>query len=138
MKLLVIELYSNLEQAIIPDTIQQVEAVRIHLYKHNTPAGSLQVLIKDGDTTIATSQIVNISDISEADFFHGQVTFEINVQLLKSKEYKILLQASGYTFTESAYVGWCRDFDFKTYPKGFEDRGSNLKSGFDYEIWTRK
>lgn len=139
MKIVVVELKSELEQTVKAVMNAQVEAIRLHLYKHNNPAGSLQVLVKEkiGGAVVGTSELVDISVIP-GDFFHGQVLFPLSVQLEKNKLYKIVLQHIGYSFSESDYVGWCVDFDFKTYPKGYDDHDSNVRSAFDYEFWVKK
>lgn len=139
MTLLIVELNSELEQTVKAVKNSNIEAIRLHLYKHNEAPGSLQVLIKEkvSGNTIASSEIIDISVIP-GDFFHGQVLFPINAQLAKNKQYKIVLQSIDYTFDEAAYIGWCIDYDFKTYNKEYDDQGSNLKSSFDYEIWTKK
>lgn len=132
MKLLVNELKTEIAQAVSGDGFAVVEAVRLHLYKHGAPAGSLFVEIRDEHgQMIATSEVIPIESLSESLYFHGQIRFFISAYLRPSAVYQIVLCSTGYSFNESAYVGWCCDFDFNTYPK-------NSKYAQDYEIWTRK
>lgn len=132
MKLMVNELKTELIQELSGDDLSIVEAVRLHLYKHGAPGGSLFVEIRDEQSQlIATSETISIGSISEMMYFHGQVRFNINVYLRPASIYQLVLKSSGYSFSEGAYVGWCLDFDFNTYPK-------NSAHAHDYEIWTRK
>lgn len=138
MKLLVVELKSELTQTIKPDRSEHIEAIRIHLYKHQEVTGNIYLELRDENNFLITqSELIPISSIESDGYFHGQVRFNINAHLKELTEYRLVLCHSGYTFDESAYVGWCLDYDFNTYPKDyFVD--SPLKSSFDYEIWSRK
>lgn len=136
MKLLVHELKTELVQNSRGDKHNILEAIRLHLYKHNSPSGNLFVEVRDlNNQLVSRSEILPISSISEAPFFHGQVRFYVNAYLIAGNEYRIALCASEYTFNESAYIGWCADFDFKTYPRQTEIL---MDSPLDYEIWERR
>jgi len=137
MKLHVHELYTELSQEVQSGAIVNVEAVRLHLYKHNNPAGSLTVEIRNENGVVAVGETLLISDISSEPFFHGMVRFYINAQLKNNTAYKIVLKHSGYTFSEPAYVGWATDFDFNTYDKT-PTPSHALLNPFDYEVWVRK
>lgn len=131
MKLLVNELISELKQGISSDKTSYVEGIRVHLYKHGTPTGSLRLEIRSRNgQRIAVSESIAIADLTEAPYFHGQVLFGIKAHLRASADYHLVLCQEGYSFSEAAYVGWCLDFDFKTYPK-------TSKFAHDYEIWSR-
>ena len=138
MKLIVVELNEQpLSQKVVAPAILNIEAIRLHVYKHDYPAGTLKVQITDlNDFVLAESNEVDISDIT-GDYYHGQIKFDINFQTDKEAEYKIKLLSTGYSFSESQYIGWCLDFDFNTYVQDYQ-KLSNLQSSFDYEIWTRK
>lgn len=132
MKLMVNELKTELIQKLSGDEFTIVEAVRLHLYKHGAPGGSLFVEIRDEQSQlIATSETILIGSISEMTFFHGQVRFYVSAYLRPESVYQLVLKSSGYSFSEGAYVGWCLDFDFNTYQK-------NSNHAHDYEIWSRK
>lgn len=132
MKLLVNELVTEIRQKISGDKISMVEGVRLHLYKHRSPNGFLVLEIKKGKQTVATSEVLHIADISEGEFYHGQTLFNIKAHLRANVEYELVLRhGGGYAFSEAAYIGWCLDFDFHTYPKV-----SNF--AHDYEVWVRK
>lgn len=138
MKLIVIELKSELAQTIIPDRTEHVEGIRLHLYKHAEPTGYIHLELRDENNSLITqSEVIPISSIESDGYYHGQIRFNVNAHLKEQTEYKIVLCHTGYIFDESAYVGWCLDYDYNSYPKGYE-YSSPLKSSFDFEIWTRK
>lgn len=138
MKLAVNELKSYLEQKVVSKGIHNVEAIRLHLYKHNTPSGSLKVQLRTENGLVAESSPVQISDVASSDYFHGMIRFNINLQLKKDTEYTIrLVSEDGYSFSESSYVGLCLDFDFNTYKKNPQPDYPLINS-YDYEVWVRK
>lgn len=138
MKLAVNELKSHLDQNVVVRGTYNLEAIRLHIYKHNTPTGSLKVQIRTENGLVAESGLVQISDISNSNFFHGMVRFDINIQVKKDTEYTIrLVGEDGYSFSESAYIGLCLDFDFNTYYKSPTPEYL-LNNSYDYEAWVRK
>lgn len=137
MKLCVAELDTELFQAITPSQNTFVEAIRIHLYRHNAPAGSLSVRIADTNgRSIAVSDTVAISSIPSGNFYHGYIRFLIQCSLKKSEQYRVYLNSSGYSFSESAYIGWCNDFDLRKYPTAYTP-SSALAAPLDLEVWAK-
>lgn len=140
MNLLVHELISELSQEMTtPREAVQVEAVRPHLYKHNEPVGTIKVQVTDlNDQLIAESDALTITNISDAAFFHGYVTFYVNVQLRPDTTYRFKVVAGGgYSFTESAYVGVCNAFDLEKYSADYSpSNGAN--ACLDLELWRRE
>ena len=90
--------------------------------------------ILSGATVIATSETIAISTITSSLYFHGYVRFYIDALLAANTNYFIALRSTGYTFAESALVGWCSDFDLRKYPvaSGLTD------NPMDTEIWGYK
>ena len=139
MKLVVHELTgSGLFQTVTRDRRTIVEAVRPHIYRHNFPTGNLKVqILTEADDLVAESSEVPISSIGTEDFFHGNVRFLLNAYLNKNTNYKIkLVGTGGYSFNESAYIGWCVGFDLGRYPETYEP-ASLLNKPLDLEIWSR-
>lgn len=139
MTLVVHELAAaELYQELTPDRNIIVEAVRPHLYRHLLPIGSLKVKIylTDG-TLVAESDPVTITDIGSNNYFHGYVRFYINAGLQKDVTYRFYLVGSGYTFSESAYVGWCTGLDLGKYPADYIPE-TDLAYPLDIEVWERK
>ena len=56
--------------------------------------------------------------------------------LKKDQEYKIVLTSTGYTFSESAYIGWCNSFDLSSYSPSYEVK-NNIYSPLRLEIWSK-
>ena len=136
MKLIVNELKTSLFQEITPSKTTQVEAVRINLYKHNNPEINLTIEIhnSNGGLIAASDDSFSSSEISSSPFFHGFIRFKIKAQLMKNTPYRIVLKASGYAFSESAYIGWCSSFDLPVYEPSYETLG-NFHSPLALEIW---
>lgn len=138
MKLVVAELTSSgLEQIVVPSKNTIVEAIRPHIYRHNFAAGSLKLSIYDSlNNLVAESDPVAISSIQSLAYFHGYVRFNINAYLKRDQEYRIKLTGTGYTFSESAYIGWCNGFDLGKYDP-ITTPISDFAAPFDLEIWER-
>ncbi len=137
MKLCVAELESELFQVVRPKANTLVEAIRIHLYRHNSPEGSLSVRVADlNGRSIAVSDTVLISAIPSKTFYHGYVRFLIQCSLKKNEQYRVYLNSSGYSFNESAYIGWCNDFDLRKYDTEYTP-SSALAAPLDLEVWAK-
>jgi hypothetical protein len=115
-----------------------VKAIRPHILKYGNPSGSLQVRIADTTgATIATSESVSIDDISDATYFHGFIKFEVDAYLREDTTYRIYIEGiSGYSFSESAYCGVCKEFENKKYQANYPNNDFN--SALDIEIWEKK
>jgi len=129
----------DLKQEIkVKDQNVDVIAIRPHIYRHNFATGSLAIQVQDtiGDI-IATSNTIAISSIATLDFFHGYIRFDIEASLKADTIYNISLRSSGgYTFAESAYIGWCNDFDLEKYDKNYIPL-NEFAAALDMEIWER-
>lgn len=139
MKLVVHELNTDIYQAVRPKKNTIVESIRPHLYKHKSPIGSLVVEIHDnkGDL-ISTSEPVEISSISDEDYFHGFIRFDIFAYLQKDVIYRIYIKGiDGYVFSESDWVGVCNSYDFQSYEPEYEN-SHGMYAPLDIEIWSRK
>jgi len=113
----------------------QIEAIYPHLYVHDTPAGDFTVALKQGVTTIF-SKTFDTADIKASlpttdDFVH--VYYPVipdSVIYVDGGEFTIELTQSGYTFSESNYLGWCREFEpqsFKSDQADFIDSTNGLQ-----------
>lgn len=139
MKLIVHELEAGgLEQIITPDKNTNVEAIRPHLVRYGHPVGTLKLELYDESAAlVATSSSVTIDDIGSMDYFHGYVLFPINVAMKRDQAYTLKLVAEdGYTFDESAYVGWVNGHDLAKYPINGTP-ASHFNYPIDYEVWAR-
>lgn len=138
MKLVVYELKAaGLEQTLVPNKNVILHSVRPHLIRFNRPAGTLKMQVLDSDDNlIAESASLDIDDIGTMDFAHGVVKFDLLAGLTKNQTYKFKLIGEGYTFSESAYVGWCNGFDLEIYPPSYSPETS-LQYPLLIENWER-
>lgn len=139
MRLVVQELKSaGLIQEFTAKESTIVYAFRPHLYRHLMPSGSLQIQILDeSDNVLAESDEVVITDIGSMNYFHGYVRFLISVGLKKDETYKFkLIGADGYSYSDSAFVGWCNGYDLGKYLEAYTP-ASEAYSALDAEIWKR-
>jgi hypothetical protein len=135
MILQVHELVSELKQKITTTETIQLYAVRVHLYKHLAPAGSLYLELKNAnDALITTSNVITISSISVANYFHGYVRFLISYPMQSDTSYYFSLKSTGYTYSDSAFIGWCNDFDLKRVESSYSP-SSGIMAPLGLEIW---
>lgn len=137
MKLVVHELVNTLYQEITVGAKSiRLHAVRPHLYRHLSPAGSVAVQIWDTNGRIvAASDAVSIASIGSGNYWHGCHRFLVTAQLKENTVYRVALVASGgYSFAEAAYAGWCNEYDM---PKGTASYSpsTGLSAPLDLELW---
>ena len=93
-----------------------IEGIRPYIYMHNAPAGTFTLSVKDGVTTLASQTFDSAeikSDLSTADNYAHvwkRLVFDNPFQLSLGT-YTLELSSAGYTFAESAYIGWIREFE---------------------------
>mgnify|MGYP000240139349 CR=1 FL=1 len=140
MKLIVEEIRENfsLYQQILVTENLDIIAIRPRIYKHQNPAGQLQIKITDlNNKLIAESDQINIIDINSAAYSHTYYKFPIVTQLLKNQEYRIYLHNFNYTFSELNWAGWCKALDLVKTNCSYAPC-ANFNSPFDFEIWIKK
>lgn len=138
MKLVVNELHTSIYQEITASEDTQIGAIRPHLYKHNSPIGNVQLEIQDlyGNTLATSSNSITITDISASAFFHGKIRFYITYKMKADTTYRItLVGTDGYSFDESAWVGWCNDYDLSCYSRDYTV-SSGINAPLLMEIWA--
>lgn len=117
-----------------------IVAIRPKIYKHNNPAGSLKMEIRDASQNLLaesnTVTIQSLTDVTNA-FAHGYFQFDVNVGFAANTDYYVRMVSTGYTFAENAFVGWCRGFELGKYEELFS-YGGGLASAFDFEAWENK
>lgn len=116
-----------------------VVAIRPHLYRHHFATGSLKIQVLDNsDVLLTESEVIDIADIGSLNFFHGSVRFLVSLGMTKNTTYKIqLVGLNGYSFNESAFIGWCNGFDLGVYPETYSP-STNLKDALNMEIWEKR
>lgn len=136
MNLYVHDLVTVLSQEITtPDRHTHLEAIRPHIYKHLAPSGSFKIQVLDANSNlVAESSTLTAADISASNYFHGYVKFPVKCTLSANTNYFIQLAATGYTFSGSAFIGWCNDYDLRKYDSVLD----GVSSPLDMEIWEYK
>lgn len=142
--LLITELDTTLSQKVTPTATMIVAAIRPHIYIQNSPAGSLRVDIYDSTNTtlLKSSETITVASIkSQAlitdDYFHGYIRFLIDWGLVKDTQYTIRLEGvSGYTFSTTDHIAWCKDFDLRKYSASYTPN-VGFNSSFDLELWEQ-
>lgn len=141
MKLIIAELTSSLTQKItVGSDPLDLYAIRPHLYKHQVPTGNLFLEVQDDSGKfIKASETIAISALpNDQAYFHGYVRFQISVPLKAATTYSIALKSSGgYAFLESAYIGWCNDYDLRKVSAGFMPN-TGFSAPLDLELWAYK
>jgi hypothetical protein len=122
-------------------TRAHAHAFRPHLYVHNAPAGAFTLAVLDSVDTVLGS-----GTFASADVYSGLGTANLyahayfrvdmtNMPPLHPGSYKLRLSSSGYTFSESAYLGWVRDHeDLKAPIDGAP--ASDLNNPMSFEMWV--
>lgn len=138
MKLVVHELITTLSQQVTATKNFNLSNIRPHIYKHGSPSGSLQILIEDiNNKLVASSNIIAISSLSTLAYAHKYYKFDVITPIKLGGIYKITLKGISYTFSESAYIGWCLDYDLRKYTATYSPN-AGIKSAFDFEGWEEK
>jgi hypothetical protein len=140
MKLITSELVTTLYQQItIGNFPIQLVAIRPHLLRWLHPTGSLAVQIQDASgQVIATSPAVAISAIGSDNYWHGYQRFDLSTHLKALATYRIaLIPSGGYSFSESAYIGWCNDFDLRKVAATYSPN-VGINGALDMEIWESR
>jgi hypothetical protein len=133
------ELYTTTYQTLTTDHHnKQLVTLRPHLYRHGSPAGTVTLQIQDNaGSVLASSNTRSIASIGTGTYWHGYANFDVSFMLAKSTTYRVAIVASSYTFSPTAYVGWCGGYDLGKYPHSYTT-GSKFDYPLDLEIFTRQ
>ena len=135
------ELITTISQTMTVDHEKriQIAGIRPYIYMHNAPAGTFTLSIKDGATTLASKDFTSAeikSDLSTTDNYAHlwkRLVFDNPIQLTK-KEYEIELSASGYSFSESGYIGWVREHE-NQFNRTSGTPISDLENPFSFQLF---
>lgn len=146
MRLYVEELKATpLVQTFTRATACQVAFFRLHLVKYLSPAGTFILQLTDSsDNVIATSsqtladmQTEGSADLQE-NYYHGQIkfTFDRAYNLRANEVYKIKLSSSGYTYSDTDFIGWCKAFEDPAIPVTGDVAHAPIDSPYDFETYV--
>lgn len=114
--LVVDELTTTLEQDIELglDKRYQLNGAHLYIYMHNAPAGTFTVSVKDGATTLVSQDFTSAefqTDLGTTDTYaYGWKPVTFSNTPLKKGVYSVELSSTGYSFSESSYIGWIRPY----------------------------
>lgn len=139
--LVVNELRTTLEQDFYVDKRLQLSAIRLNLYLHNDPSGTFTLSVKNGSDTIATSSLTvstikTNAGLSDNQYHHGFFRFDFSdiVPLIKNVTYTLELSSSGYTFSDSSYIGWIKEFENNTNTL-IDSTDNDFEKDFSFQLW---
>lgn len=135
---IVIECRPTVYQSIKASKDMFVIALRPHLYIHGAPTGTVKVQVQDENgRVVAESSTQTITDLKTLAYAHKYALFYINANLVEDSFYRLaVVCGGGYSFSESAYVAVCLDWDNpKTEATYSPSAGFN--GALDFEIWER-
>lgn len=118
-----------------------VIAARPHLYAHNNPAGTFTLALLNSSSATLASKSFLASDLYFAlgtGNLYAQLYFPVIFDQaihLPTGDYKLRLSSSGYSFSESAYMGWVRDHEDLKVPLLYTPP-DDFHNPLSYEIWV--
>lgn len=136
--LVVDELETTLDQqfTVLLNRRLTIEGVRIYIYMHNAPSGTFTLSLKEGATVHASKTFTSAeikTDLSTSDNYAHlwKVISFSNVIHLSKSTYTLSLSSSGYSFSESSYLGWVKPHEnIFNLTDGLNDTDFNNPRGF--------
>jgi hypothetical protein len=139
------DLTSTLEQDLISTCEQYIGGIDLNLLKCLEPAGTFTVSIRDswgatlGSKSYTIEQMKALgSDNLSADYFHGFIHFEFESPILLGiGTYYVVLTATDYSYNNTEYIGWLRDWSNKLV-YNVDDAPYSVNEPFSYRAYTWK
>lgn len=115
-------------------------AIRAHLMIVGSPAGGIYFQIWDEteDRIVMQSDSHTITDLKTLANAHGMYRFVFN-KPLKAGSYRMLLRTNGgYSYSSSAFVGWCAHSELRRISLTSGFLGGSVGEPKGIEFWTYK
>jgi len=117
-KLVTEELKTDLTQTITitDELIHHIDAVKIKLVMYNEPSGTFTLSLKEGATTYASKSFTSAdikTDLSTTDAYawlYKAIQFDYTIPL-RAGSYDFVLSHSGYTYSDSSFLGWVKSHE---------------------------
>jgi hypothetical protein len=92
----------------IGDRPINMKHIRVHIYKHLAPTGTMRLLLADRNSVVTLAYAdVLLSSLPSANYYHGMVKFDLSYPLQANTSYYLILSsAGGYSYSGSAFFGW--------------------------------
>lgn len=146
MRLYVEELRATpLVQEFTPTRTFQPQRVRLHLCKYLAPTGTFTVQITDASDNVLVSSSQTLAEMIalgsanlQANYYHGHVSFQFALMptLRAGVTYKLKLTSSGYTYSDSTFIGWVKDSQGDPAIEQTGTPDSPVSVPYDYEFYT--
>lgn len=121
------------------DTVYHIAGIKIKLLMYNAPSGTFTLSLKSGATTLASDTFDSAeikTDLSTANnYAHIYKALTFNLPLKKGA-YDLVLSSSGYTYSESSFLGWCKSFE-NIYNEQVDDTVLYNDKPFDYLLYAK-
>lgn len=136
--LVIVDCNNSVYQSIRTTRHIDLVALRPRLYLHGSPSGTIKVAVQNSSgLTIAESSDQTITDLKTNTYAHGYYRFYITASLVKDEDYRFcVICGGGYSFSESAYVGVCTDWDSTKSQLDYTP-SSAFEYPLDFEAWER-
>lgn len=136
------ELKTTLTQRInlLYDRVYQIDGVSIKILMYNAPAGTFTVTLKDllgnnlASDTFTSAEIKTALETSD-NYAYCFVPISIYAPLKKGS-YDIELSASGYTYSQSSFMGWIKSHE-NVYNSISGTPVNFTENPFDYLLFER-
>jgi hypothetical protein len=138
---LIEELETSHEQVFTATKRINVAAITPWIYKHLSPAGTFTMEITQGSTTwtstgVTSADIEANSDATPTNYFHGYYRFDFSGPIvINPGSFTVRLNSSGYTFSESAYIGWVKPHENKLVEEGYTLAPGSQSNAFGFIIY---
>jgi hypothetical protein len=120
------------------DRVYQIAGVKIKLLMYNAPTGTFTLSLKSGATTLASDTFNSAeikTDLSTANnYAHIYKALTFNLPLKKGA-YDLVLSSSGYTFSTSSFLGWCKSFE-NVFNEEVDNTVEYVDKPFDYLLYA--
>jgi hypothetical protein len=110
------ELQTTLTQTVnlVYDRVYHIAGLKIKLLMYNNPTGTFTLSLKSGSDVLASAAFTSAdikTDLSTTDNY-AHLYKALNFSLpLKKGSYDLVLSSSGYTFSTSSFLGWCKSYE---------------------------
>jgi len=142
MKLVVSELITTLSQTVTITGEERLSfaSIRPYIYMHNAPAGTFTLSVKSGAATLISKSFTSSeikSDLTTTDDYAHlwkALIFDNPFQLGKG-EYELELSSSGYSFSNTSYIGWVKEHENRFNDQTGEEV-SDFSGPYSYQFLT--
>jgi hypothetical protein len=120
------------------DRVYHIAGLKIKLLMYNAPSGTFTLSIKSGATTLASTDFTSAdikTDLSTSDnYAHIYKALSFSLPLKKGA-YDLVLSSSGYTYSATNFIGWCKSFE-NVFNEEVDSTVTYNNKPFDYLLYA--